>query len=153
MRCVLRIEGRAAHELLLGEPGVPGAVCAGPGEFGLDGGKLGLRGLRLQAQVAGIELGEQVAALDRIAGVHEAPGDVAAHAERQRALFAGADLTGISADRVIVAARGLGHEHRSRFLLRYFLLAARGQDDHEGRHGQGRWGVAAPSGPGRAQLL
>jgi len=55
---------------------------------------LRLRGLRLQALVAGVELGEHLAGMHVVAGVDETTHEIPANAERQGALLPGVDFAG-----------------------------------------------------------
>ena len=80
---VLRIERGTADQLLLCEFRVTGAIGAARASSASAAVDLRLGGLRLQAQVAGIEFGQHLAALDLVADIDLAPHQVAADTERE----------------------------------------------------------------------
>ena len=99
-----------------------------------------LRGLRLQAQVAGVEFGQQVAAMHGVADIHETPGEVATDAERQRAFLAGAHFAGESQCRRLRAAAGMHHQHRACRHRRCIGATAGGERRRQAQcHGQREW--------------
>ena len=72
-----------------------------------------LRGTGLRGEVAGVEHGEQVAGAHVRTDIHFAAHQLASHAERERALLAGADFAGIGGQGGFGATTGVHDQHRT----------------------------------------
>ena len=80
-----------------------------------------------ESRIRKVSVGQQLAALDAVAGIDQALDQVAADTERQRALVACADVAGVRGRRGIGACRGMHHQHRARGFDRRLLPAAAGE--------------------------
>ena len=144
-RRVLRIQRRAADQLLFGQRGITLLVVAGAYQVGLGGGVLRLCRTRLQGIVGHVQLGQQLALVHALAGIHLTPQQVAADPERQRRFLAGTHLARIAAGSGHRRLR-VNHPYRPRLQRRRFGLGAgreQGQQQgygnpSSGSHGQDR---------------
>ena len=71
-----------------------------------------LRGGGLQAGIAGIEFGQQLATAHAVAGIDKTLHHVAANAERERGFLACANFTCVGAESGLRAAGRMHHQHR-----------------------------------------
>ena len=112
---VLRIHGRAADQLLVGQRREARAIGAGATEFCFSCSELRAGSAGAGLQIAGVQGRQHVALLHVVADIDPALDQLSGDPERQRAFLTGADLAGQRAE--TVGGRGrTGYQHRTRRL-------------------------------------